>query len=78
MTSLSRTGSTNPLGKLTFEVKTRIPESVGDELSRSAAAIGVSVSEYLRDLIVVHVMGEDHVRRMYEERLAVLARKGTE
>lgn len=77
-TSLSRSSSTSPLGKLSYEVKTGVPEVVGEELERMARAAGMTVREYARDVLTIHAVGYDHVRRLYQDRLEILSKIGAE
>lgn len=78
MTSLSRSGSTSPLGKLTYETKVRVAEPVGDELERQARALGLGVGEYIREILTIKALGYDHVRKLYQDRLEMVAGNGTE
>lgn len=77
MTLLARTGQSCPLGKLTAEVKVRVPEETRDELERQARQAGLGLSEFLREILLIRAHGIDMVRRLYEERLALVAGIGT-
>ena len=77
-TSISRSGSTSPLGKLSYEVKTGVAEVVGEELERMARAAGMGEREYIREVLTIHALGYDHVRKLYQDRLEMLARIGPE
>lgn len=77
-TSLSRSGSTSPLGKLSYETKVRVAEQVGEELERQARALGLGVGEYIREVLTIKALGYDHVRKLYEDRLEMVAGNGTE
>lgn len=77
-TSLSRSGSTSPLGKLSYETKVRVAERVGEELERQAREIGLSTTEYIREILTIKALGYDHVRRLYQDRLEMVAGNGTE
>ncbi|AVR89039.1 ribbon-helix-helix protein, CopG family [Thauera aromatica] len=73
--NFSRSGRTGPFGKLTAEIpKIRVPDDTKDELERLARAAGITLSEYLRDLLMVHAHGVDVVRALYEERLSAVSR----
>jgi hypothetical protein len=77
-TSLSRSGSTSPLGKLSYETKVRVAESVGEELERQARELGLGVGEYIREVLTIKALGYEHVRRLYQDRLEMVAGSGTE
>lgn len=73
MTSLSRVSST-PLGKLTASVPTfKIDEDTFDMANQEARKAGMTLSEWVRTLVMVRVHGVDSVSRMYEDRLRVIA-----
>lgn len=77
-TNLSRSGSSSPLGKLSYETKVRVAEVVGEELERQARALGLGVGEYIREVLTIKALGYDHVRKLYEDRLEMVAGTGTE
>lgn len=77
-TSLSRSGSTIPLGKLSYETKVRVAEPVGEELERQARDLGLGVAEYIREVLTIKALGYEHVRRLYQDRLEMVAGTGTE
>lgn len=60
----SRSGSSTGLGKCTDEVKALVPEEIKSELSGLAAIYGVSLSEYVRDVLTIHTKGAVHVLRL--------------
>lgn len=70
---LARSGSTSPLWKLPFPCKVNLPEETGDLLTREARRVGMTQSEFLRELIMLRLHVLDYVRRLYEERLNVVA-----
>ena len=70
---LSRSGHTGPLGKLTTEIKIRTDEDTKDALERLARSAGLSLSEYLRDVLMVHAHGQEYVASLYAARLARVA-----
>ena len=74
----SRAGNTSPLGKLTAEVKFRLDESTFDGLEAEARKAGLTVSEFLRDLVMVRVHGASFVRSIYEARLQLVVGKSPE
>lgn len=57
----------------TEELKTFVPFGVKQGFARLAYDLGVNESELLREMIMVHVLGVDAVRKIYEERLAKVA-----
>lgn len=72
----SRSGTSNPFGKCTEEVKTLVPFEIKEGFARIAHEHGVSPSEYLREIVMVNVIGIDGVRKIYEERLSRMAVAG--
>jgi hypothetical protein len=66
------------MGKATCSVKTLVPDCVSDELTRMARESGVTVSDFLRDMILVRVYGVDVVSSMQRRRLELAAGIGTE
>ena len=77
-TTLSRSGSSSPLGKLSYEVKTGVAECVGEALERLAREAGMGERECIREVLTIHALGYDHVRRLYQDRLEMLSRIGPE
>lgn len=72
----SRSGTSNPFGKCTEELKTLVPFEIKEGFARIAHEHGVSPSEYLREVVMVNVIGIDGVRKIYEKRLACMAVAG--
>ncbi|MGE0383456.1 MAG: hypothetical protein AB7Q97_01920 [Gammaproteobacteria bacterium] len=65
MTDLySRSGRSDPSGKCTEEVKAKVAETEKEEITALAVLNGMSVSEYLRDLIRLHLYGHLSAIRM--------------
>jgi hypothetical protein len=60
----SRSGVSNELGKCTEEAKTLLPEEVKEKLTALAVLKNQTLSEYLRDMCVVHVYGHLYVARV--------------
>lgn len=77
-TTLSRSGSSSPLGKLSFETTVRVAEPVGEELERQARVLGMTLTEYVRDILTIKAVGYDHVRKLYQDRLEMVAGTGAE
>lgn len=64
--------------KQTVVVKTMVSDDVDDALKRFARDRGYgSVSDCVRELILVALYGEDFIASLHRERLASLYRKGT-
>lgn len=60
-------------GKLTAEVRTVVDDATKDELSRLASGEGMNISEYMRDLVMIHVHGRDRLARLHKARLDRMA-----
>ncbi|KWR88803.1 hypothetical protein RM96_17980 [Cupriavidus sp. IDO] len=71
-----RVGSTS--GKLTAEMRTVVDEETKDEFLRLASSEGMSVSEYLRDMVMIHVHGRNHLVRLHKARLDRMAGVGAD
>jgi len=65
----SRAGSSNPFGKCTEEIKTLVPYEVKEGFARLANDNGMTPSEFMRELVMVRVLGVDGVRKIYDQRL---------
>lgn len=52
-----RTGRSSDFGKLTAEIRARVPEDTAEGLARLAAQAGVPQGEYVRDVLIYHVHG---------------------
>lgn len=77
--SLSRsTGLPAAMGKATAELKTKVPDVVSDDFTKLCRALGLSVSEMLRDMVVVRCYGYDAVQRMQADRLRMASGVGPE
>jgi hypothetical protein len=72
----SRSAQYSPFGKCDTEVKAHVPSEVADLAQKKARMLGVPISEYMRDLLIVNLYGVEHVRKLQEERLNVLAQNG--
>ena len=72
--SLSRSGSTSPLGKLSSELpKIRISEATDMVLRHKAAEEGLSLSEFVRIHLDAIAFGPDHVAMMAADRVRRVA-----
>lgn len=75
----SRSGATSPFGKLTAEFpKFKAPEETLDGANQLARLAGMTLSEWVRTLVMLRVHGLDMVQRMHETRLNVVAGIGGE
>jgi hypothetical protein len=75
----SRSGVTSPLGKLTAEIpKLKVPEETREILEGEARKAGLTLSEFVRDLLIIRAHGEDAVKSLYARRVAVVAGTGGE
>ena len=71
---LSRsTGLPSFLGKCTCEISTKVPEITGEKYRLLCAARGMTVSEALRDFMLVQTEGYEEVERMRKNQLRVAA-----
>lgn len=68
MARFSRNGSSHPFGKCDTELKTQLPAQLRDELVSLATLRGQTVSEYLREIITLHLHGNLTVVRMMIDR----------
>lgn len=72
--ALSRSGHTTAFGKLTAEIpKVRVPEATHEILEFEARKAGLTLSEFVRELLMVRAHGLAHVSSLYESRLRVVA-----
>jgi hypothetical protein len=74
----SRSAQYSAFGKCDTEVKTHLPSDVAELAQKKARLLGVPISEYVRDLLIVNLYGIEHVRKLQEDRLKVLASNGPE
>lgn len=74
MTNLSRHLVSSPTGKLTASVPTfKIDEETFESANILARKAGMSLSEWVRTLVMVRVHGVNVVIKMHEARLRVVA-----
>lgn len=73
---LSRPQLSNPFGKNTAEVKALVDEGTRDALSALAFAAGLTVSEYVRNLLLLHVHGHATMLRVHSQRTTGMAGTG--
>ena len=74
----SRSGTSNPFGKCTEDVRAKVPYVIKEGLSRLVNESGMSEAEYVRDVLMVHVLGVDAVIKIHEERIKRFAGMGQE
>lgn len=76
---LSRSGESSLCGgKRTAEAKTKLDEETKAMAESRAKSLGMSLSEWLRDLIIVNTRGEQYLRSVYDRRVRGVATKGHE
>jgi hypothetical protein len=68
--------SSSALRKLNAELKTVVDDDTKDEFARLATIEGMSNSEYLRDLVMIHVHGRERLARLHRARLDRMAGRG--
>jgi hypothetical protein len=78
--AFSRSGETCIFGKCTAELpKVRVPDETAEIIRRKAIDSGyTSVTEYLKQLILINAYGIDTVTRLQKERLEMVAKSGEE
>ena len=67
------TGLPSHLGKSTAELGTKVPDVVAEDFKRVCAARGTTVSEVLRDFVMVQSYGYEAVQRLRAEQLRMVA-----
>ena len=63
---------------LTCNLKTLIDEDTKEELTRLATREGMNLSQYLRELIMIHVYGRKHLIRLTKARLERMVGAGSD
>jgi len=74
MTPFAR--SPGVFGKCTEELKTKVPIEIRELADRRARELGMSTSEWLRDVALIALLGEDMVLSMYQDRVRSVAGPG--
>ncbi len=70
----SRSGNTNLLGgTLDAEIKTKVTMDLQEDVRRAAAAVGMPVSEYVREVLMVAIYGAEYVESLYRNRTILIA-----
>ncbi|EYS89535.1 hypothetical protein CF68_33155 [Cupriavidus sp. SK-4] len=74
---MARSGRSNLFGKMTAEIpKVKVSWETREALEARATEVGMSLSEFVRELLMVSAHGEDFMKSIYAERISVVARKG--
>lgn len=74
----SRSIISNPLGKCTADVKSKVPEETKELLEIEARKAGMTLSEFLREICIARAHGVEMLRSLYEQRIAVVSGSGPE
>jgi len=75
-TTLSRSGTTSPIGKLTRPLGPyKVPEETAEILEQEARKAGLNLNEFLRDLAMIRAHGEDFMVNLHRHRIAVVLGK---
>ena len=70
----SRSGNTNLLGgTLDAEIKTKVTADMYDDVKRAANAVGMPVSEYMREVLMIAIYGAEYVESLYRNRTRLIA-----
>ena len=65
----SRSGNTNLLGgTLDAEIKTKVTVDLQEDVRRAASAVGMPVSEYVREVLMIAIYGAEYVESLYRNR----------
>lgn len=72
MMLMARAPYTHPLGKLTHESRTLLPECVGEKLVQTAASLGMTEAELTRDILCQWGFG-DLLEKIAQERRRITA-----
>lgn len=76
---MSRPTSSALAGKNTCTVKTQVPDEVAEELQRFAKSRGYgSVSDCMREILLVTLYGPDYLASLHAERIRSLVRNESE
>lgn len=78
-TRFARTGTTSPVGKLDSFIKEfRFPSQAKDILQREAAAQGIDLTSFVRDLCLERAYGAETLTKMHRARYLAVAGKSQE
>lgn len=67
------TGLPAALGKATEDLKCKVPGQVKEDFAAEARKLGLTESEFLRDMVLVRLYGHEQVARMHADRLKFAA-----
>ena len=56
--AFARSAESSPFSKCTEELKTHVPEEVKEQFAALAVLNGKTSSEYLRDVVILHLYGQ--------------------
>lgn len=76
MPDFSRSGFSNPLGKLTPMPKVNLCEDTLDGIRARATRAGMPFSEYVRLVLEAHVHGPDHAAKVAALRIGAVLGTG--
>lgn len=74
--AFSRSDRSCILGKRTADVRTKVPEETAEGIRRLAIEAQMTESEFVAEVLMLRVHGEETMRSLALERLAVVAGKG--
>ena len=71
--AFSRSGITHPLGKLTEPVGPfKIPQETKELLERDARTAGLTLNEFIRELVMIRAHGRWEMKTLYDSRISVV------
>jgi len=74
--SFMRTGTSNPIGKLTEPVgPVKIPVETKELLEQESRKAGLTLNEFIRDLLMLRAHGEEVITSLHHQRMAVVLGK---
>lgn len=77
--AFQRTGVTSVIGKLTEPVgPVKIPCETKELLERAAKEAGLTLNEFMRDLLMLRAHGEEVMTSLHQHRMDVVLGKGGE
>lgn len=75
--AFSRKGISSPFGKFTATFpRFKGPEETHQKLTEIAAENGMTLAEFIREMCIVRAHGEEAVRSVHVQRIAVVTGKG--
>lgn len=65
------------MGKLDCELpKIKVPERLYDDVYKNASSLGMSMSEYMREALMIQLYGAEYVASLYQQRTLSIAQIG--